>query len=121
MPSLETNHPKCDTAGLGPPQRAPPCASGDTGRTATPQRTPAAMTKRTDPTSARGLSRRQMLKATAGTAALLAAARLNFPAGAFAQGAGPEVKAAKLGFIALTDAAALFVAKEKGIFAKHGM
>ncbi len=30
-------------------------------------------------------------------------------------------KAAKLGFIALTDAAPLFVAKEKGIFAKYGM
>jgi len=78
------------------------------------------MTKPTHPTS-RGLSRRQILKATGGTAALLAAARLNFPAGAFAQGAGPEVKAAKLGFIALTDASPLFVAKEKGIFAKYGM
>src|ERR1700688_5262327 len=69
----------------------------------------------------RNLSRRQILKAGAGTAALLAAARLNFPAGAFAQGAGPEVKAAKLGFIALTDASPLFVAKEKGFFAKYGM
>src|SRR6266853_55732 len=79
------------------------------------------MTKPTDPTSRRGLSRRQILKATAGTAAVLAAARLNFPAGAFAQGAGPEVKAAKLGFIALSDAGPLFVAKEKGIFAKYGV
>src|SRR5712675_2523674 len=79
------------------------------------------MTKPTDPTSRRGFSRRQLLKATGGTAALLAAARLNFPAGAFAQGAGPEVKGAKLGFIALTDASPLFVAKEKGIFAKFGM
>ncbi len=51
------------------------------------------MTKPTTPTSRRGLSRRQLLKATGGTAALLAAAKLNFPAGAFAQGAGPEVKA----------------------------
>src|SRR4051812_25748494 len=68
-----------------------------------------------------GFSRRHILKAGAGTAALLAAARLNFPAGAFAQGAGPEVKGAKLGFIALTDASPLFVAKEKGIFAKYGM
>src|SRR3954453_18254970 len=68
-----------------------------------------------------GLSRRQILKAGAGSAALLAAAKLNFPAGAFAQGAGPEVTAAKLGFIALTDASPLLVAKEKGIFAKHGM
>ena len=31
------------------------------------------------------------------------------------------MKGAKLGFIALTDAAPLFVAKEKGIFAKYGM
>jgi nitrate/nitrite transport system substrate-binding protein len=68
-----------------------------------------------------GLSRRKFLKASAGTAALLAAARASFPAGAFAQGAGPEVKGAKLGFIALTDAAPLFVAKEKGIFAKYGV
>ncbi len=78
------------------------------------------MSKPTHPTS-RGLSRRQILKATGATAALLAAARLNFPAGAFAQGAGPEVKAAKLGFIALSDAGPLFVAKDKGFFAKHGM
>ena len=69
----------------------------------------------------RSLTRRRVLKAGAGTAALLAAARLNFPAGAFAQGAGPEVKGAKLGFIALTDAAPLFVGKEKGFFAKYGL
>ena len=79
------------------------------------------MTKPTDPDLRRGLSRRQILKATGGTAALLAAAKLNFPPARFAQGAGPEVKAAKLGFIALTDASPLFVAKEKGIFAKYGM
>jgi nitrate/nitrite transport system substrate-binding protein len=79
------------------------------------------MTKLTPPTSRRGLSRRQLLKATGGTAALLAAAKLNFPAGAFAQGAGPEVTKATLGFIALSDAGPLFVAKDKGLFAKHGM
>ncbi|MDB5521959.1 MAG: nrtA, partial [Tardiphaga sp.] len=67
------------------------------------------------------LSRRQLLKAGAGAAALLAAARMNFPGGAFAQGAGPEVKVAKLGFIALSDAGPLFVAKDKGLFAKYGM
>src|SRR4051794_27683677 len=78
------------------------------------------MTK-TSTRTPRSLSRRQILKAGAGTAALLAAAKLNFPAGAFAEAAGPEVKAAKLGFIALTDASPLFVAKEKGIFAKYGM
>jgi nitrate/nitrite transport system substrate-binding protein len=79
------------------------------------------MTKPTHPTSRRGLSRRQLLKATGGTAALLAAARLNFPAGVFAQGAGPEVTKATLGFIALSDAGPLFVAKDKGLFAKYGM
>jgi len=79
------------------------------------------MTKLTPPTSRRGLSRRQLLKATGGTAALLAAAKLNFPAGAFAQGSGPEVTKATLGFIALSDAGPLFVAKDKGLFAKYGM
>lgn len=33
----------------------------------------------------------------------------------------PETSSAKLGFIALSDAAPLFVAKEKGFFAKYGM
>jgi nitrate/nitrite transport system substrate-binding protein len=79
------------------------------------------MTKHETTKPGRKISRRQLIKASAGTAALLAAAKLNFPAGAFAQGAGPEVKGAKLGFIALTDAAPLFVAKEKGIFAKYGL
>src|SRR3982074_1159559 len=79
------------------------------------------MTKPTNKTSRQSLSRRQILKATAGTAALILSSKLNFPAGAFAEGAGPEVKGAKLGFIALTDASPLFVAKEKGIFAKYGM
>src|ERR1700710_3102906 len=96
-------------------------ATGASRRTAIQtQRTTALMTK-TSTRAPRSLSRRQILKASAGTAALLAAAKLNFPAGAFAQGAGPEVKTAKLGFIALTDASPLFVAKEKGIFAKFGM
>jgi nitrate/nitrite transport system substrate-binding protein len=65
------------------------------------------------------LSRRQ---AIAGTAALLAAARAAAPHGAFAQGSTtPEVRKATLGYIALTDAAPLIIAKEKGLFAKHGM
>src|SRR6185503_12445870 len=56
------------------------------------------------------------------TAALLAAANTSFPFGVhIAQAAGPEVTKANLGFIALTDAAPLFVAKEKGLFAKYGM
>jgi nitrate/nitrite transport system substrate-binding protein len=33
----------------------------------------------------------------------------------------PEVTGVRLGFIALTDAAPLIIAKEKGLFAKHGM
>src|SRR5438552_6371205 len=67
------------------------------------------------------ISRRALLK-TSGTAALLAAAQTSFPFGAhIAQAAGPETTKANLGFIALTDAAPLFVAKEKGIFAKYGI
>ncbi|MFL5123247.1 MAG: CmpA/NrtA family ABC transporter substrate-binding protein [Microvirga sp.] len=69
----------------------------------------------------RGVSRRELLKRGGARLALASAAKAAFPGGAFAQGAGPEVKAAKLGFIALTDAAPLFVAKEKGLFAKYGM
>src|SRR3954452_16476803 len=93
----------------------------DAINSATTKRTMMPMTKRTHRPSDTGLSRRQLLKAAGGTAALLAAARLNFPAGAFAQGAGPEVTKATLGFIALSDAGPLFVAKDKGIFAKYGM
>src|ERR1700730_16957886 len=70
----------------------------------------------------RGLDRRTFLKTGVGTAALLGAVNSQFPFGVHvAQAAGPEVTTAKLGFIALTDAAPLFVAKEKGIFAKYGM
>ncbi|WP_245215036.1 CmpA/NrtA family ABC transporter substrate-binding protein [Pararoseomonas indoligenes] len=65
------------------------------------------------------MNRRQ---AIAATAALFAAARATAPRGAFAQGSTvPEVKKAVLGYIALTDAAPLIIAKEKGLFAKHGM
>src|SRR3979490_1267757 len=81
------------------------------------------MTTSRDTTKARcGLDRRSFLKTGVGTAALLGALKTNFPAGVYgAQAAGPETTKAALGFIALTDAAPLFVAKEKGIFAKHGM
>jgi nitrate/nitrite transport system substrate-binding protein len=65
--------------------------------------------------------RRDVLKGTAGAAALLAAAKAALPSGAFAQAAGPEVRGAKLGYIALTDAAPLIIAKERGLFAKHGV
>lgn len=74
------------------------------------------MTKNTGMT----ISRRQLLKVSSATA-LVGAARLAFPSGAFAASAGPEVTGVKFGFIALTDSAPLIVAKEKGLFAKHGM
>ncbi|KQT85310.1 CmpA/NrtA family ABC transporter substrate-binding protein [Aurantimonas sp. Leaf443] len=70
------------------------------------------------------LSRRTFLQSSAaslGTAALFSAIGASFPGGAFAQGTGPETTKAVLGFIALTDAAPLIVAKEKGYFEKHGM
>ena len=51
----------------------------------------------------------------------MAAVQTSFPAGVFAQSAGPEVKGTKLGYIALTDASPLIIAKEKGLFAKHGV
>jgi nitrate/nitrite transport system substrate-binding protein len=66
-------------------------------------------------------SRRTLLKGT-GAAALANAIPISFPGGVhIAMAAGPEVTTAKLGFIALSDAGALFVAKEKGMFAKYGM
>ncbi len=66
-------------------------------------------------------TRRSFLKGATATAATLLAARALFPSGAFAQGAGPEVTGAKLGFIALTDSSPLIIAREKGLFAKHGV
>ena len=66
------------------------------------------------------LTRRQVLRTTA-TASLLATARAALPNGAFAQTAGPETTRITLGYIALTDAAPLIIAKERGIFAKYGM
>src|SRR5678815_2606835 len=64
------------------------------------------------------LTRRRALTAAAAT---LAAAKAAFPSGAHAAGPGPEVTKAVLGFIALTDASPLIIAKEKGLFAKYGM
>jgi nitrate/nitrite transport system substrate-binding protein len=74
----------------------------------------------TDNRRTSGIDRRGLLK-TASAMATLAAAQISFPSGAFAQAAGPEVTGIKLGYIALTDAAPLIIAKEKGLFAKHGM
>jgi nitrate/nitrite transport system substrate-binding protein len=80
------------------------------------------MTTDTTSKTRRGLSRRTFLKATAGTAALIGALQTEFPFGVHvAEAAGPEVTKAILGYIALMDASALVIAKEKGIFAKHGM
>jgi nitrate/nitrite transport system substrate-binding protein len=67
------------------------------------------------------LNRRDFLVGASATAALLTAARLLLPSGAYAAAAGPEVTGAKLGFIALTDSAPLIVAKEKGLFEKYGV
>jgi nitrate/nitrite transport system substrate-binding protein len=81
-------------------------------------------------------SRRLLLTGVAATAGALALAacgkksesaaaagdaKAALPAGVFAEGKGPEVTTAKLGFIALTDCAPLIIAKEKGLFAKYGM
>ncbi|MCR6632304.1 MAG: ABC transporter substrate-binding protein [Magnetospirillum sp.] len=67
------------------------------------------------------ISRRTLLKASA-TAAIVSAARATLPGGAHAAtGDAPEVKGATFGFIALTDAAPLIIAKEKGLFAKYGL
>ena len=62
-------------------------------------------------------TRRDFLKsasATAATAALMSSVKAAFPGGVFAQAAGPEVTKAVLGYIALIDASALVIAKEKG-------
>jgi nitrate/nitrite transport system substrate-binding protein len=72
----------------------------------------------------RAVTRRNVLTGgarIAGTAALMAAVRSAFPAGAFAQAAGPEVSKATFGYIALTDSSPLIIAKEKGLFAKYGL
>ena len=67
------------------------------------------------------MHRRGLLQAS-GAAALLAAAKSVAPFGAnVAYAAGPETTKAILGYIALTDASPLIIAKEKGYFAKHGM
>src|SRR5688500_16897177 len=66
------------------------------------------------------ISRRQVLKTAAISAAAGGLSSL-IPKPLYAASAAPETTAAKLGFIALTDSAPLIIAKEKGLFAKHGM
>lgn len=65
-------------------------------------------------------SRRQFLKAAAVSAAAGLMPGL-LPRPLYAAADAPETTKAILGFIALTDAAPLIVAKEKGMFAKYGM
>ena len=78
--------------------------------------------KKGSPVTGTGISRRSLLKAGAGTAALMSAIGTQFPFGVHvAQAAGPEVTKAVLGYIALMDASPLVISKEKGLFAKHGM
>jgi nitrate/nitrite transport system substrate-binding protein len=73
------------------------------------------------------LSRRKFLITAAGSAAgamwLAACGGSNKPSSkSSATGAdAPELSGVTLGFIALTDSAPLIIAKEKGLFAKHGM
>jgi nitrate/nitrite transport system substrate-binding protein len=72
-------------------------------------------------TSELKIGRRRVLKGATATVALLGAVRTAFPTGAFAQGAGPETNKVTLGFIALTDASPLIIAREKGFFDKRGI
>lgn len=65
-------------------------------------------------------SRRKILKA-AMAAAAMGGANAILPRPLYASTPKPETTKAVLGFIALTDAAPLIIAKEKGIFAKYGM
>jgi nitrate/nitrite transport system substrate-binding protein len=65
-------------------------------------------------------SRRTIVKAALSTAALGGAASM-IPRPLYASIPKPETTKAMLGFIALTDAAPLIIAKEKGFFAKYGM
>jgi len=71
-------------------------------------------------TTGMNINRRQILKISSAVA-LASAVRAAFPSGAFAASAGPEVSGLKIGYIALTDAAPLIIAQEKGLFAKHGL
>ncbi len=71
-------------------------------------------------TEKRNWTRRSVIKSAAALAGAGFAGGL-WPSIASAKSNALETRAAKLGFIALTDAAPLFVADEKGFFKKHGM
>ncbi|RST87580.1 nitrate ABC transporter substrate-binding protein [Aquibium carbonis] len=79
------------------------------------------MTESQTATKSSNLGRRRFLKDVAATSALLLAGRHLLPDGAHAAASGPEVTGTKLGYIALTDSAPLIIAKEKGLFEKHGL
>src|SRR5512134_865266 len=64
--------------------------------------------------------RRRVLRGAIAAAAVAGTSGLSLRP-LYAAAAKPEVTKAVLGFIALTDAAPLIIAKEKGFFAKHGM
>jgi nitrate/nitrite transport system substrate-binding protein len=66
------------------------------------------------------ISRRRLLKGAAAAAAATSLGSL-ITRPLYAAAATPETTKAILGFIALTDAAPLIIAKEKGFFAKYGM
>jgi nitrate/nitrite transport system substrate-binding protein len=67
------------------------------------------------------INRRQLIKSAAAAAATAGALGTLLPRPVYGAGGAPETTKAVLGFIALTDSAPLIVAKEKGLFAKHGM
>jgi nitrate/nitrite transport system substrate-binding protein len=66
------------------------------------------------------MSRRSLLQGAAITAAASSIGSL-LTKPLYAATGTPETTKAVLGFIALTDSAPLIIAKEKGLFAKHGM
>ncbi|MDH4395085.1 MAG: CmpA/NrtA family ABC transporter substrate-binding protein [Limnobacter sp.] len=70
-------------------------------------------------------NRRTFIKQTASMFGLAAGlgsiGGMGFPSIVMAQSTKLETTKAKLGFIALTDAAPFFIAEEKGFFKKHGM
>lgn len=70
--------------------------------------------------SNRKVSRRTVLASAVATAAL-GGTQVLLPRPLYASVPRPETTKAMLGFIALTDAAPLIIAKEKGFFAKYGM
>jgi nitrate/nitrite transport system substrate-binding protein len=74
-------------------------------------------------TALNGFTRRSILGSGASLCAGLSAYLTGsiFPSGVFAEPAGPETAKVVLGYIALTDAAPLIIAKEKKIFDKYGL